>query len=379
MFKLLNWYGSIEGSVKSVESNELNILYFARTMKLGGTENVILQLCEIMRGEANKIIVCSCGGVNVKKLNAMGIKHYEIPDIEEKNMSTIVEVLRSVSGIIRKENITVMHTHHRMAAFYTRLLSLKHKFVFINTAHNTFNDKKSLTRFSYRKANLIAVGNKVKENLYEFYGLPNEQITVIHNSIIPFDGKIKPIEIIAEYRKEGYFLVGNIGRISKQKGMEYFVKAMPKVLKEYPKVKFFIVGEGEERDKIEKLINEMQLSENIILLGYREDIQNVMSQFDLIVLSSLWEGLPLTPIEAFCVGKTIIATSVDGTVEIVEDGYNGMLVEPYNSDMISDKILTLIKDKDKRNELEKNALITYRHRFDFEILKKEYLSYYKSI
>lgn len=379
MYRLLNWYGSIEGRVKSVKKKDLNILYFTRTMKLGGTENVILQLCEIMGEEANKIVVCSCGGVNVEKLNAMGIKHYQIPDIEQKSPASILEVLRDVNDIIRKENITVVHTHHRMAAFYTRLLLFKYKFVFINTAHNTFKDKKNLTRFAYKKANLIAVGNRVKENLCDFYKLPKEQVTVIHNAIIPFDGKIEPIEIITKYREEGYFLVGNVGRLSEQKGMEYFIEAIPKVLKECQKVKFLIIGEGEDREKLEKLITEMKLTEAVILLGYRNDIQNVMSQLDLIVLSSLWEGFPLTPIETFCVGKTIIATSVDGTVEIVEDEYNGLLVEPYDSAMISEKIITLMNDENKKCKLESNALTTYKNKFNFEILKKEYLNYYRNI
>ena len=362
-----------------MKNKDLNILYFTRTMKLGGTENVILQLGEIMSEEANKIIVCSCGGVNVKKLNAMGIEHYEIPDIEEKNISTMLKVLNTVSNIIKNENITVVHTHHRMAAFYTRLLLIKHKFIFINTAHNTFKDKKRLTRFAYKKANLIAVGNKVKENLCGFYGLQDQQVTIIYNSIKPFDGEIKQIKIIEKYRKEGYFLVGNIGRISKQKGMEYFVKAIPKVLEECPKVKFLIIGEGEERDKIENLINEMQLNENVVLLGYRDDVQNVMSQLDLIVLSSLWEGFPLTPIEAFSVGKTIIATSVDGTVEIVDNGINGILVEPKESNQIADGILRICKNIEDGKEFEKRALEKYEKEFSYKILRAKYKNYYNKL
>ena len=62
-----------------------NVLLFARTMGLGGTENVVLQLCEILRPVVNKVVVCSCGGVNEKLLQNMGIKHYTIPDIEKKN------------------------------------------------------------------------------------------------------------------------------------------------------------------------------------------------------------------------------------------------------------------------------------------------------
>ena len=67
-----------------------NVLLFTRTMGLGGTENVVLQLCEILNPVVNKVVVCSCGGVNEKRLQTMGIKHYTIPDIEKKDLKTIL-------------------------------------------------------------------------------------------------------------------------------------------------------------------------------------------------------------------------------------------------------------------------------------------------
>lgn len=118
---------------------EQNILFFTRTMKLGGTENVVLQLCEIFKPLVNSIVVCSCGGVNVDKLNEMDIKHYLIPDIENKSISTLLTVCNTVKTIVKKERISIIHTHHRMAAFYVSLLGLYRKCKFINTSHNTFD------------------------------------------------------------------------------------------------------------------------------------------------------------------------------------------------------------------------------------------------
>ena len=141
-----------------------NILFFTRTMKLGGTENVVLQLCEIFKPLVNKIIVCSCGGVNEKKLNDIGIKHYKISDIEEKSPIAFTKVSRQLKSIVFSEHITVIHTHHRMAAFYVSLLGLNKVCQFINTSHNTFYNRKLLTRFAYRNCNLVACGEMVKKN-----------------------------------------------------------------------------------------------------------------------------------------------------------------------------------------------------------------------
>ena len=221
-----------------------NILYFNRTMKLGGTEKVILQLCDTMKDSVDKILVCTLGGANVERLEKMGIKHYEIPDIERKDPVTIIKTLKMVSKIIKDENINIVHTHHRMAAFYTRILSFFKKFTFINTAHNTFEDKKFLTRFSLKKAKVIAVGEMVKKNLTDFYWLKESQVTVIYNSVEEFDGNFNVIPELEKYKNEGYVLVGNIGRLRPQKGMNYYIEAADKILIKGKKAKFFIVGDG---------------------------------------------------------------------------------------------------------------------------------------
>ena len=356
-----------------------NILFFTRTMKLGGTEKVVLQLCEILKPHVNKIIVCSCGGNNVGVLCDMGIKHYEIPDIESKSPNTIVTVSKRLLFIIRNEKITVIHTHHRMAAFYVALLGLYKKCVFLNTCHNTFTNKRSLTRFSYKHANLIACGEMVKKNLVDFFNLPESQITVIHNAVKPFEGPVVRDPLIELLHKEGYFLIANIGRLSEQKGMEYYIQAVSQIVEKYPNTRFLIVGSGEDEHKLKDLVNSLKIDTYVIFMGYRTDVQNVMSQVDLVVLSSLWEGLPLTPIEAFSVGKTIVATAVDGTTEIVKDGENGLLVEPKNCKQMAEKIVWIMDNFQQKELLENNALLTYQEEYSISKLVNSYIKHYRMI
>lgn len=110
-----------------------------------------------------------------------------------------------------------------------------------------------------------------------------------------------------------------------------------------------ISGSGEDEAKLKQLSKDLRVEECLTFLGYRNDIQNLMSQLDLIVLSSLWEGLPLTPIEAFSVGKTIIATSVDGTPEVVKNMDNGLLIEPRNNCQIAEKINWMLENPDEKS------------------------------
>lgn len=358
---------------------EQNMLFFTRTMGLGGTENVVLQLCEILKPEVNKIIICSCGGVNVEKMKEMGIKHYQIPDIETKHPKTIITVSASLCSIVKKENITIIHTHHRMAAFYVSILGLYKKCVFIATAHNTFYDKKFLTKLAYKNCNIIACGEMVKKNLVDYYGLSDNQVTVIHNAVKPYNGEQIEDPLVKKYHDEGCFVVGNIGRLSEQKGMEYYIKAIPEVIKECPQVRFVIAGSGEDESKLKELSKSIGADRYLTFLGYRNDVQSLMSQLDLIVLSSLWEGLPLTPIEAFSVGKTIVATAVDGTPEIVKDGVNGLLIEPKSSSQIAEKVIWMLEHPAEKKKMEDNALNSYNEKFSIDNFAKVYIDCYKKV
>lgn len=355
-----------------------NILFIVRTMGLGGTENVVLQLCEILSGKVNKIVVCSSNGVHENLLQDMGIKHYTIPDIASKKLANMLKTYLVIKTIIKKERITVVHSHHRIAALYAELIVPKHVIKVAN-AHNTFQNKKGITRFAYRNTKLIAVGEMVKKNLTDYFGIPAWQVSVIHNTVKPFVGNIKMINRLEKERTAGHVLIGNIGRLSEQKGMCYFIKAAEKVLTSHPEARFFVVGDGELKEELTRLVFNKNLEQEVVFMGYCSDIQNVMSQLDFVVLSSLWEGLPLTPIEAFSVGKTVIGTAVDGTPEIIRDGIDGYLVEPRNTTQLVEKITFLLEHIDIRKKLEKQAQERYRDEFSFEKMADQYVAFYRNL
>lgn len=359
-----------------MELKKQNLLFFTRSMQLGGTENVVLQLCVLFKPLVNNIVVCSSSGVNVKELEKMGIRFYEIPDIENKSVKTMYLVSKKIEYIVKQEKITVIHTHHRMAAFYVSLLGLYRKCIFFNTSHNTFNNKKLLTKFAYKHANLIACGNAVKTNLEEYFGL--KRVSVVRNSVKQFISRVEPDDMIKRLHEKQHFVVGNVGRISEQKGFKYYIKAASIVLKQHPSVSFLVIGSGEEESLIKDLAIKLGIQDNIVFLGYRNDVQNLMTQLDLVVLSSLWEGFPLTPIEAFSVGKTVVATAVDGTVEIVQNMENGLLVKARSSEEIASAINWMIEHPEEKKKMEENALNSYNNKFTMKVFSEGYISLYES-
>ena len=308
----------------------------------------------------------------------MGIKHYLIPDIASKNPMDMLKSCRSIKSIIDKEQITIVHSHHRMAAFYAEFAAPK-KVVKVANAHNTFTDKKKLTQLAYRNTKVIAVGETVKKNLTEYFEIPKKQICIIHNAVKPFDGNVVPIKVLYQEHTKGNVLIGNIGRLSEQKGMSYFIEAAEITAKTHPEARFIIVGEGEEKEQLHAQVKAKGLQDKVLFLGYRNDIQNVMSQLDFVVLSSLWEGLPLTPIEAYSVGKTVIGTAVDGTPEIIRDGVDGYLVEQRNPVQLAEKMNELIENPETRKNMGIQAMKRYRNEFSFEKLSERYIAFYEGL
>lgn len=394
-----------------MQLEQQNILFFTRTMEVGGTEQIVLQLCRILQDKVNKIVVCSCGGSYAARLEEMHIRHYTLPDIIKRTPGMIYKTYIALKKIIEEEEITVVHTHHRMAAFYARILQRRYHYIHIVTVHNIFENRRLLTRMAYKGAYIIACGNAVKDNLKQFFGIPENGIHVICNSVEEYkmtdesDGKTVDYgtdkalkssiadmtdaeiyelkgdiyEKVRKWKEKGYFLVGNIARLEKQKGIEYFIRSFPIARKRCNKLKYIIIGDGSEREALESLAVQMggTASENdILFLGRRDDVGSLMICMDLIVLSSLWEGRPLVPIEAFAAGKTIVASNIEGVNEIVADQRNGILVPPADAAALAEGITRLLTDQDERKRLEENAYHTYCEECSYAAFVRQTLDYY---
>lgn len=356
--------------------SEQSILFFTRTMQLGGTENVILQMCEILKPVTKKIVVCSCGGLNVNKLEKMGIKHYEIPDIDSKSPIVLLKVFKIVHRIIKKEKISIVHTHHRMATFYMFFLKKICNVKIISTLHGCFSDKKFLTHLIYKKIDIIACGENVKITFSKNYNIDNN-VTVINNAIKK--EKNEDVNIGLDDYNKSHKKVAFIGRLSEEKGVSDLLEAMHIILKNEKSISLIIVGEGPQEEELKKKVKELKIEKNVVFLGYQDRIQSIINQIDLVVLPSYTEGLPLTPIEAFLCGKPVVATFTEGSAEIIDDNINGFLVPIGNIEILANKIQMILQDKSLYNKMCVEAKKSYNQRYTFNVFKNKILSYYKMI
>lgn len=352
------------------------IIYISKTMGQGGAENVVENLAIYATNHYDEVIVISNGGYRVDNLESNGIKHIEIPNLDEKSIVNFIKTIIVIYNTLNKES-DIIHTHHRMAAFYVKICRYFKRFRHIYTAHNVFENKKKLTHFSIKNSEIVAVGNSVKKNLISYFNIDSSRIEVINNtSFFEFQTK-NIIDELYKYHLKGKFIYTNIGRLTEQKNMLLFCKAIKIINKYNNNIEAFIIGDGEEKKVLEKYIKENKIT-NVHILGFKKDVENYIYSSDVICLSSKWEGQPLIPIEAISMGKPLVVTPVEGTLEIVKENETGFVSKSIETEKeYADALLDSYNKREKWKQISINAHNKYNKLYSNKVFFEKYDSIYK--
>jgi glycosyltransferase involved in cell wall biosynthesis len=139
-------------------------------------------------------------------------------------------------------------------------------------------------------------------------------------------------------------LVGVVGRLEAQKGHAYLFEAWPSIVAEFPDARLLVVGDGSLRQRLQARARELGVTESVIFVGFRADVPRVLDALDVLALPSLYEGMPLTAIEASAMGRPVVATAVDGTPEVIREARTGRLVPPADPVALSRAIRSVLRD-----------------------------------
>ena len=338
-------------------------------MELGGTENVILQLCSNFCKDY-EITVLSSGGINLKKLDSLNIKHIEIGNIDSKNPFRMFKTYLRIKKIIKKGRFDIIHTHHRMAAFYISLIKPK-KCKLIHTMHNAFDDKIKFTRFALKRFEVVACGETVYDCIKTNYKLRN--VRTIVNGI---DNQFEFVSIpkIEQIKQDGKYVLGFVGRLNEQKGVDVLIKAMKELVAENNKVHLLIYGTGVLENNLKKLVEENDLMDYISFEGFTDNPLNVISQLDCYILPSRWEGLPLGIIEAFSVKTSVIASDIKENSELVNENTGYLFKKDNPLDLKNSIQICMEENNDLRIE---NAFHLYSSKYLMDNFLKGYLDIYE--
>ncbi len=254
----------------------------------------------------------------------------------------------------------IYHTIHGFPFHDYQPSFLRHFYVFLEKVTAIITSKLiAITKEDMKKGLREGIGRRKK------YILIRDGIDFQTWRKIKKDKERKKKELGIRERK----VVGNISCFKPQKNLLDFIRMAS--LLNTPDTGFVIVGDGKMRREIEREIERVCLQDRFYLLGWREDVDEIIQIFDVFVLTSLWEGLPKTLLEAFSAGIPVVANAVDGVKEMVKDGFNGFLVPPKDIWTLTKRVRMLLKDENLRKKMGRNAQNSLSEEFELRSMMEK--------
>ena len=300
------------------------------------------------------VSVCSLRNRNAagEYLEDRGIKVFYL-NRRKFDPLTFTDVLR----IIKREKINILHLHGYGAWTFGRLAS------FITgipaVLHEHFHDPdiplyQNLADYLFRrmKCPVFANSEAVADFCIRHRGIIPANVSVLYNGIPLNEFRRQSYRDDSTLRNDlgipkNYKVVGTIGRLEFQKGVEYFLKAIPEIILECPETHFLVVGDGPLFGQLQDLSRQLGIQKHVHFTGFREDIPSILTVLDVIVITSLWEGgTTLTVFEAMSVGKNIVSTNVGGLKEVLRHDETALLIPPKDPSAIARSVLCYLKNSD---------------------------------
>jgi glycosyltransferase involved in cell wall biosynthesis len=375
---------------------EINYLTLITKLELGGAQQVALNTLRGLKEEyLKKFLIAGQGGLLDAQAQALS-------DVEVQLWKSLKHPIRPLADLItffrlirfmRRNRIDIVHTHSSKAGLLGRLAAKCAGVpVILHTIHGwPFHPYQSaLKRTGYIwleqigakcSTRLIAVSQATQTKGEQHRIGKSEQYKVIvpASDLQNFSpGTASDREAL---RQEFGFaskalIVGMVACLKPQKAVLDFVSAAKIVLQTCPDTRFLVVGDGQERQAIEAKIQQVGIGEQFKLAGWRTDVAKLMKGFDLLALSSLWEGLPCVLAQAMATGLPIVATRVEGIEEAVQHGKTGVLVLPKQPKQLGQAMVELLQTQEQREQFGQAGL-EQASRYSLDTMVQNLLILYK--
>lgn len=360
--------------------DKLRILHLITVFSIGGaTENTLLTVEGLVKkGYSVDILTgpnISSEGDMYEEAKNLKINVFTLGCLKRNiNLISDIRSFFKIRKFIKEKGYNLVHTHSSKAGFIGRMAA---KFagvpIIIHTIHglsfhpyqNNFINKFyiSLEKIgAYFSDKIIAVTQKIIDiSIINGIGC-REKFKVVRSGFNLFyydKSKFNPIEIRNRLGiSPEQIVIGKIARFSELKGHYYLINVISEIVLKIPKIKIILVGSGELEKEIYDLIRQKELQEFVIFTGIinQNKIPEIISTFDILVHTSLLEGLARVIPQAFLLEKPVVSFDIDGVSEIVIDNVTGFTVPPKNLQILADRIIKLAKDKELRDKFGKNGL-----------------------
>jgi glycosyltransferase involved in cell wall biosynthesis len=342
----------------------------------GGAETMCVNLSISLKQLGNEVLVVSLYSKHTylsQHLEDDGIQVFYL----DKHAGFDVNTVKKLTKLVKKEKPDVIHSHLYASRYATTAAMLGGVQKRIQTIHTiaqkeTTTSGKIINSFFFSHCHLVpvALSDEVQQSIQQVYSLPKEKIPVINNGI-----HLQQCLPKTDYSLKNKITILHIGRFAEPKNHKMLVKAFSEVSHSHPNVILQLIGDGKLMGEIKEEVDVLGIKNRVEFLGLQANVFNFLHGADIFILPSVYEGMPMTLIEAMGSGLPIIASNVGGIPDMLTDSYSGLLIDP-TVENITRSINLLLTNDELREKIGKNAL-KESVRFSDINMAENYLSLYE--
>lgn len=363
----------------------MKVLHMISSGGMYGAEAVILNLSRTLnQGPHRSLLGAFSNSSNPnlqlhERATKEGIESYLIPCNGQMDRKTITHIRELAQGT----GADVVHAHGYKADIYTYFALRGSGVSLVSTCHNWLDsDRKAsfygiLDRLILRGyVQVVAVSEEVRQRLLQS-GVKANKVRMIRNGIDlrAFDRTSATVN--DELGWSGCPLVGLVGRLSQEKGVDVFLHAAARVMVRCPEAKFVVAGDGPDRAELDALIDQLGIRDQVRMLGRCDNMPGIYASLDVMVSSSRMEGLPIALLEGMASRLPVVATPVGGIPTVIQDDRTGMLAPAEDPEKLAAAIVELLRDPAKRERLGSAARRLVEDEFSAERMTADYLRVYE--
>ena len=291
-----------------------------------------------------------------------------------------VRALFALRRLMRERAVDLVHTHSSIDSWIAGVAARTLGLPIVRSRHVTIPIKSALV---YRLADRIVASGREAAAVVGRAGIAAEKIVALSPGVdlTRFHPAVDGATVREElWASDGIPLVGLVANVRGSKGHRYLLEAAPAVLREFPATRVVIVGAGVGFDDVRRRVRELDLERQVLMLGFRRDIPEVLAALDVLVLPSIKsEGASQVIVQALAVGTPVVATSVGGSPELIHDGETGRLVPPADAGALAAAIADLLRDPKRARDMARAGQAIVRKTLSLDLVMERTTTIYDEV
>ncbi len=364
----------------------------------GGVGQVILDLLKHHDRERFDVAVAFGAGYWLdKEFAALDNRKYILPLTRKLSLWRVIKSIVILHRLIKKEGYDIVHTHTSIGGLVGRIAArsagvpvvIYHIHALASHPYQHPLKRKIfwlVERFLDRLTDqYISVSENYKRLGCESGLFPASKVETIINGVEPSPFELQNRRAVRrELRKQldissELFVVGTVTRLEPQKAVHILLEGFSRFAEKCPDVLLLVAGDGYLFEELQQVSEKLGLQQRVRFLGWREDVRELLTVFDVFAMSSRWEGLPVAILEAMSTLCPVVSTAVGGIPEMIETGYDGLLVPEEDSKALGDTLQEIYQDRAFAKRLAENALSGFKKKFSVARMIEQHEDLYQRL